>query len=352
MRKLYLIPLLLLVSTLLSAASMEVLVPGGGTNLTLVQQFVAIQPTVSGFVLHVQWADFDNGSGSYNFTSVDNTIAQWKKFNKKVNVVLWANADVVLPTCSNYGLSGVGNCAIPSYVWTKLGSTNYVSCSTQSGTQRFPNYISPVFIGNYQKAIAALMKHLSGIGYLRVGLGRGGETLPVMGWQSTTTACGQAFTRWGVTVTSWESYLSSMLHFEAAQPHTYGLQVGVTPMPVGNSKQVPDYVASIAASLNIGFGSQGLQKSDVNNCKNSVADWCMLFAKYPTSVHELQTVAQSCSNNLCQNGSLTTLLPWATANGAKVIELYFQDWLTAYAPTYPGYTKTYAAAIVTAAAAK
>jgi hypothetical protein len=35
------------------------------------------------------------------------------------------------------------------------------------------------------------------------------------------------------------------------------------------------------------------------------------------------------------------LIPWAVANHAKVFEIYYQDWLTAYDPNYPGFYPAY-----------
>ena len=118
--------------------------------------------------------------------------------------------------------------------------------------------------------------------------------------------------------------------------------VGITPMGVP-SAQVPDYIALIAEPLGIGIGSQGFQKSDINHCSTSVADWCNLFQKYPRGIHELQTYLQSCTNNNCTTGSLMNLIPWAEEEtpGDLELEIYLNDWLTAYDPSYPGYDKAY-----------
>lgn len=355
MRKAFLCILVMLMCSALWAVDLEVIVPPGSSNNTaLIQKYLAANPSVSGFDLYVQWADFDKG-GRYDFSGTDQALAPWFKTGKKVNIIVWANSNGGGTTCTNGGANGTGNCSIPSYVWPLLGASNYVTCTTQAGNQRLPNYLSPAFSGSYKLAMKALAGHfgsMHGIGYIRFGLGHGGETLPGAGWNSPTTACGKAFAKWGVTIVSWEAYLKNMLEFEGSlKSPNFQLMVGITPMGVP-STQVPDFVAGVAELLGIGFGSQGLEKSDVNNCKGSTADWCNLFVLYPKVPHELQTLFQSCQNNSCTTGSLTVLLPWATAHGATLIELYYQDWLTAFDPSYPGYTATYAKAIQAAAASK
>jgi hypothetical protein len=233
-------------------------------------------------------------------------------------------------------------------------SANYVTCnpSNAAGPQRIPNYFASAFQSNYQNFIKAAIAHYgsnSQVGYIRFGLGRGGETIPVGDWDSGDS-CSQQFAAWGLTDatinTTWEPYLQSMLSFEAANnASNVQLMVGITPM---NGAGVPDFVAQSAAHLNIGFGSQGLQSSDVGNCSESTADWCELFTQYSGQVPlELQTIGQSCpqSPTSCPTGSLVTLLPFAVQNHATILELYYEDWLTAFDPSYSGgYFSSYAQA--------
>jgi hypothetical protein len=54
-----------------------------------------------------------------------------------------------------------------------------------------------------------------------------------------------------------------------------------------------------------------------------------------------------------ETGSLTVLLPFATAHGALSLELYYQDWLIAYDPSNPNasYGAAYKSALEAAATA-
>ena len=101
--------------------------------------------------------------------------------------------------------------------------------------------------------------------------------------------------------------------------------------------QVPDYAAPIAASMGIGFGSQGFELSDLTGYPACTADWCNLFSRYAGQAPlELQTYLQSCPDNSCATGSLVNLLPFAISHHATVFEIYYQDWLVGFAPGYPG----------------
>lgn len=342
--------LLLAISAFAQHVTMNVLFPPNPMS-SAVKTYLLNNPVVSGVDIGVNWSAFDTGNGQYNFATIDAAIAPWIAAHKTVNLVVWAVSD---------SASGsVGNASTPAYVWTALGSANYVNCVTQAGAQRLPNYLAPAWTKYYQPAISAVMKHYTGnpgIGYIRFGLGHGGETIPGAGWSSTSgqnATCGKTYAKWGTTVSSWEAYLKSMLEFESAQNGAMQRMVGITPM--GNpSTEVPDYLASVAVPLKIGFGSQGLESSDLKGCATTTADWCELFKKNPSVPHELQTIGQSCpSGSNCPGnngltGPLPPLLVFGKANGVTIFELYYEDWLLAFDPSATGYKQygtIYASAI-------
>ena len=324
-----------------------------------VQTYLMNNPVVSGGNLAVDWGMVDKGPSSnpqYDWSAVDAEIAPWVAAGKKVNLIIWANSDSTSSPCPDGSNNTTGNCAIPAYVWTALGPSNYTTCSTQYGTQQIPNYLDRTgFQMPYQQFMAAVIQKYgsdASIGYIRFGLGHGGETYPVTGWNSTSTACGKAFSAWGVTVTTWEAYLASMLDFEVTLKSGKQLMVGVTPMGAPTTV-VPNYIAPLAVPMHVGFGSQGLEKSDISNYPNCTANWCNLFAAYAGQAPlELQTYLQSCPDNSCTTGSLTDLVPFAVSHHASVLEIYYQDWLLAFDPSYPGnsqYGAAYAQVLTNAA---
>jgi iron uptake system EfeUOB component EfeO/EfeM len=341
--------------------SLEVLYPPTNphtSDFQAVQAYVMSNPAVTGGNLAVEWGVIDQGptaNPQYNWSALDALIIPWVAAGKKVNLIVWANSDNTTSPCTNGVANATGNCGIPAYVWTALGPSNYVTCSTQYGNQQIPNYLNQAgFQLPYQQFMTAMVQKYGSdpdIGYIRFGLGHGGETMPVASWNDATTACGKAFAAWGYTITAWESYLAGMLNYEGNLHSPKQLMVGVTPMG-SPTTQVPDYAAPIAASMGIGFGSQGFELSDITGYPNCVADWCNLFARYGQVPLELQTYLQSCPDNTCTTGSLVNLIPFAIAHHASVLEIYYQDWLVAFASGYPGnsqYGGAYAQVLTTAA---
>jgi hypothetical protein len=342
--------------------AMEVLYPPtnlNDSNYKAVATYLMNNPAVAAANFAVEWGMIDQGPGSgeqYDWSSIDSQITPWAAAGKKVNLVVWANSDSTVATCSNGVTNTTGNCAIPSYVWKALGSSNYTTCVTQYGTQQIPNYLDRAsFQIPYQQFMAAtIAKYGSNpnIGYIRFGLGHGGESYPVTGWNTSGTACGDSFSAWGTTISTWETYLATMMTYETTLQSAKQLMVGITPMGVPDT-QVPDFLAPLAVPLSVGFGSQGLQLSDITNYPNCTADWCNLFAKYNGKVPlELQTYLQSCPQNNCTTGSLVNLVPFAVSHNASAMEIYYQDWLLAFDPSYPGnseYGAAYAQVLTQAA---
>jgi len=342
--------------------ALEVLFPPTNTHsndFKAVQTYLMSNPVVSGGNIAVEWGMIDQGpnaSTQYDWSSIDDAIAPWVAAGKKVNLIVWANSDSTVATCSNGAQNTTGNCAIPGYVWTALGTSNYVMCSTQYGNQQIPNYLDRAgFQLPYQQFMAQVIKKYGSdpdIGYIRFGLGHGGETYPVTGWNSSTTACGKAFASWGVNIATWEAYLAGMLNYESSLGSGKQLMVGVTPMGAPTTV-VPSYVAPLAVPLHVGFGSQGLEQSDITNYPNCTANWCNLFAQFSGQAPlELQTYLQSCPDKTCTTGSLVDLVPFAVSHHASVLEIYYQDWLLAFDPSYPGngqYGEAYAQVLTQAA---
>jgi hypothetical protein len=246
------------------------------------------------------------------------------------------------PTTGGGG-GGGGNGSNPT-------GANYTTCNSQ----QVPNWRYSAFQSNYQAAIQALVNHYknnSTIGYIRIGLGRGGEINLPQGWNdSSSGVCYAGYTgNWGYTVGgdasfTWNSYLQSMVQYEGALGSPKELLVSITPV-TGAGKDVDDFIAPIAVANGMSFGNQGLEASDITNFPNCGGDWCNLFAQYPSTpsspIRELQTIGQSCPENApCPNslatstGPLDPLLPFAVLNGANDLELYYQDWLIAFDPTY------------------
>jgi hypothetical protein len=190
---------------------------------------------------------------------------------------------------------------MPPWMWTALGESNYVNCDGA----RAPNFMSSAYVKNYQAAMAALVEHYAsnaGVGYIRVGLGKGGEINLPKGWHDTSEPCGQAYSsRWGYTAGdsskyTWNAYLEKMLEFEGTL-HGKQLMVSITPVqaPGHNPAEVSDFIAPIAVKNGVGFGNQGLATMAMRDCTGMQADWCALFERFQGKVPlEMQTLGKSC----------------------------------------------------------
>lgn len=363
-------------------------------------------PLISGAVIRVDWSDFDLGdakSGThtkYDFKIVDDAIAPWIAAGKFANIVLHTTpygGNVCPPHGpGSNGQEGIGNCAMPRWMWTALGESNFTTCD---GAQ-VPNFMSSAYVTNYQAAMQALIEHYAstdGVGYIRVGLGKGGEINLPKGWHDPSEPCGQAFVkRWGYTVGdsgkyTWNAYLEKMLNFEGSLHSAKQLMVSITPVqsPGHNPQEVSDFIAPIAVKNGIGFGNQGLSTMAMRDCTGMQADWCALFERFQGKVPlEVQTLGPSCPQGPpCgeqgqwqgrgrgwgqgqgqgqgpgrwggpgggqgrwgqgrgqgqgglgglsnMTGSLVPLLPFAVRNHATIIEIYTEDWLLAFSPNHP-----------------
>jgi hypothetical protein len=91
-----------------------------------------------------------------------------------------------------------------------------------------------------------------------------------------------------------------------------------------------------------GFGSQGLQASDITNYPNAdcSSDWCNMFNTYYQSNDnlELQQLGLSAPVPVAgvnsATGDLRPLLPFAVSRHMTILELYNLDALLAYDPNY------------------
>jgi hypothetical protein len=332
-----------------------------------------------------------SGSGGYDFTSFDASLvgSSGSIFpsgppTKKINII-------VVPVSggcaigNGSGDTNCGNTATPSYVLgnvpTPLTCTSYPgnggSGSTNGG---FPEVFNTNFQGPYENFIAAVLKHYSSacdsttepcnstqgpngangpalapyLGYIRFGLSAGGEVYPFCASGNYSVDSG---------TDQWADYIQTMSDYIVSTEETYvsdqqavggNIQLmtsinqnkGPVDFTIADDEAGYAYAAKETSPsvVTMGFGSQGLQKSDVANyqtnttCTSSsscpcTSDWCTMFSSYTGDVPlELQTVLQSDPNDSSsfQTGSLCKLIPFATYLHTNILELYAWDLLYAY----------------------
>jgi hypothetical protein len=339
-------------------------------------------------------------SGGYDFTSFDATLVGSSTSifpsgppTKMINIIVTP----VTGGCaiSTTGNPNCGNSATPSYVLgnipTPLTCFSYPgNGGSGSANGGFPEVFNTNFQTPYENFIAAVLKHYSNscdstvkpcnntdgpggangpalapyIGYIRFGLSAGGEVYPFCAGGSTYSV-DSGSDQWIDYVNSIDSsILSSEETYQSAQ-QTLGANIQMmtsinqnhSPTDFTVADDEADYAynhSSFSSPVaTMGFGSQGLQKSDVSNYASAptctttpvycpcTSDWCTKFNQYTGDLPlELQTVLQSDPTGSSQTGSLATsgsvtgLIPFATSRHATILELYPYDLLYAFDSNY------------------
>jgi hypothetical protein len=338
-----------------------VLVPSGSAQMTAaINQYLIPNNAICGANFWVKWNSIDKGPAAtarYDWSGVETELTPWKRLGKTVNLIVIGAAE---------GASTKQG-ATPTWVMSQVQT---VTCANSQPT---PVFWQPGYESNWKEFIKQTVSHFAGdplIGYMRFGLGHGGEDLVDGG--ADAGACKQMWDAKGYQ-TEWMPYNQRMLDYMGALRSTKQLMVGLNNF--NGKADLGAAVADKAAQLGIGFGMQGLASGDVTSvaqhqpCRD--ADWCNLFNRYAGQVPlEVQTLAASNpaggpvkpgipgtgpgSSLSMLTGPLPPLLTTALAVHAQIFELYADDCLIAFDPDWSGYAAyhaAYAAAIQSTAVA-
>ncbi len=288
-------------------------------------KYLLHNPVVCGANFYVVWSQSDKGPGAnprYDFDYVDDQMAPWIAAGKQVNLIVWA---------TSYAASQRDT---PDYVLSKAPT---VECPKFG---KVPIFWNKAFVDNYQAFMSAVIQRYrtnAAIGYIRFGLGAGGETFP---------ACMFELRRHGMSDRVWREYILSMLDYERSLESPKLLMVGVNAYGNPPDMSLPGAMAARAAEDGIAIGSQGLQAADIQADASGspcTVNWCGIFRQYRGKVPlELQSVAPSHPDG-SGPGSLVDLLPFGLRNHAQIFEILLPDWLIAYDPSFPGFDEHHVA---------
>ena len=286
------------------------------------EHFLLHNPVVCGANMYLVWNEIDRGPGAnprYDFSKVEEQMQPWIKAGKEVNLISWAT-----------GYGGRRRLT-PDYVFKQVQSVN---CENAG---EVPVFWEKGFVENYRQFMAAIVQHFgnnSSVGYIRFGLGLGGETFP---------ACMYALKNKGFTPERWTKYIVDMLDYEASLNSPKQLMVGINSFGTPKNIEFADAVARRAVRNKIAIGSQGLSIEDARADRSGspcAVDWCRMFREAAGKVPlELQTVKQSDPDGNGRVGSMVELLPFALRLRTQIFEIYVQDWLVAYDPSNPDYDR-------------
>ena len=299
-----------------------ILFPGMVKINAKANEYLLHNPVVCGANFYLVWNRIDKGPGAsqrYDFETVEEQMEPWIKAGKQVNLIAWA---------VGYG----GKVQVtPDYVFKQAQS---VDC--ENGGQ-VPVFWDKGFMDNYQHFMKEIVQHFGNnpaVGYIRFGLGIGGETFPV---------CMYSLREKGFAPQVWRKYLFDMLDYEATLNSPKTLMVGINTFGEPPNIDFVDAVAERAVQNKIAIGSQALSMDDPRSDKAGqpcAVDWCHVFrganGKVPL---ELQTLEETNPDRSGKVGSMVDLLPFALSLHTQIFEIYTQDWLIAYDAEDPNYAR-------------
>jgi len=325
-------------------------------------QYVLTNANVAGVSAALPWnaIESDVTPGSYDFTTYDANLQHIISAGKTINLIVQGISE------------GKANTLTPAYVFTSSWAStccssaplDVVTCDAYPGNgdadTGMPVFTEPPFETAYKNFISAVIQHYSNnpsIGYIRFGLGLGGEVAPL------------CVTQWpNFSKTDFLNFVQNMMSFEASLHGQVRLEQNIH--AIGNPPDVSyaDAEASYAVQDGfIGFGNNGANVQDVSAASSGQpcnADWCALFDKYAGTevdgspiVLQLQTLGPTDPTNAGEVGSLSQILPFAAQHHANTFELFVPDLLLAFDPHYASsspataafavYASSYAQAIQT-----
>jgi hypothetical protein len=279
-------------------------------------------PVVCGANFYLVWNRIDRGPDAnprYDWSAVDQLMAPWIAAGKQVNLIGWA---------TGYSSKVV---VTPDYVFAKVPS---VECPAFG---RVPVFWDKGFMTNYQAFMAAAIHRYENnpsVGYIRFGLGGGGETYP---------ACMYGLQDKGFSPELWRKYILEMLDYEKSLNSPKQLMVGINTFGQPEDLEFAGAVSERAVRNGIAIGSQALSIEDIHNHEKGVpchVDWCANFEKAQGKVPlELQTLEETNPDRAGPIGSMVDLLPFAMQLHTQIFEIYPEDWYVAYDPSDPDYAQ-------------
>lgn len=232
------------------------------------------------------------------------------------------------------------------------------SCGVSTG---IPAFWGPNFIHAWENVIDQVKAHLDdgSIGYLRIGMGLGGENSPV----KDITACASTMINLGFTTqplpwpqystdpSAWESevaapwimFQDTLIQYIASKQFATPISFSLSPIVYAPAAEVdyatPDMTAALAVPAGFGIGNQGWRATD-SVSGPCAGDYCNLFAQYMRRVPlELQSTLASTPKGVTSDnmtGSLATMIPFAISVQAQILEIYTDDWRCTFEPAFAG----------------
>jgi hypothetical protein len=317
---------------------------GGPSMSSLAQQYLVNNPDVCGITMEVRWSAIDMGPGvspQYNWSTLLKAMQPWEAAGKTVNLLFGGASE-----------DPGAQLDTPAYVQKQ------VTMITCSGAPTTPVIWQAAYANNWEAFTKAAVAEFAGdphIGYLRFGIGQADEGvfLPKV---ISQPACAALWDAAGY-LTQWPAWNTTYIKFLGSLHCTKDLQIGLND---GNDFPVMGNDASVASYYKIGLGIESLRAADATDILtghtcNASYDWCSIFNQYAGKVplHIMTLAMTTPAGGPTNMGTLPPLLQAGLQIRGQIFEIYLEDWLLAFDPSYPGYATyhaSYAAALDAAAA--
>ena len=283
--------------------------------------WLASNPQVCGAHIVFPWSPIDNGSGVYDWSSVEAGIKPWAAAGKKVGLT-FAGVDETLDA------EGSGNTTVlatPEYVMKKV---DVVTCAptmvngSMKAVPPTPVYWEPGYHKNWEKFIqAAITKYQSDrrIAYMRFGTGAGGESGPMVGVASDP-ACTAKWNAVGMSYSMWLNNALSIVDFVGSLHPQVPITFGVNKLEVWDLGNLSFAYSLSAEAARFGFVVGNAGFNGLN------AEWNALYQMHSPATY-MQMANPHISDDL-----FPTYLQNAKPLGIQMYELYPDDYQIAYNP--------------------
>ena len=276
------------------------------------------------------WRPIDNGSGVYDWSSVEQKIAPWVSAGKKV-ALSFAGADAIY---QQEGQDNTTLLATPDYVMQQVDVIRCSARTTSTGAIKkvppTPVYWEPGYAENWKKFIRAAIERYQDdprVAYLRFGVGAADESFPMTHAGSEPT-CVAEWNAHGMSYQTWLTHALSIIDFIGAlKPR---IPIGFDMNKLGRWDQRPLGFASAtsAEAAKFGFlvGNEGFSGQD--------ADWNALYRERRRQTQTyMQALTPQDQNQRYPRGILPTILQNAHDLGIQLYELAPREYKIAYRPS-------------------
>jgi hypothetical protein len=271
------------------------------------------------------WRAIDNGSGAYDWSSVDNMIKPWISAGKKVGIS-FVGVDEVF---QQEGQSNTTVLATPDYVMKQVDVINCPAItrhvmSALKDMPPTPVYWEPGYVQNWKKFIqAAIVKYESnpGVAYLRFGIGAADETFPMTS-TGVSPECTAAWSAHGMGYQTWLKYAIDLIDYVGLLHPTVPISFDMNQLAWQTSNlQFATAISAEAAKYHFLVGNEGFSGRE--------SDWNAL---YSTRRQQTQTYAQTL-NPAVQQGVyggdiFPSIVQAGQGLGIQVYEINPAEWRT------------------------